>query len=51
LNFKILSLLILLCGCGVKGDPSIPREASVPSVLHNYEDIEINAPLEEAKQR
>jgi hypothetical protein len=51
LNFKIVLLLILLSGCGVKGDPTAPKSPSLPSLMGNYPDIETEKPLDEFSSR
>lgn len=51
LNFKILLLLILISGCGVKGDPVSPKSPSLPSLMDNYPDIETEKPLDEFSKR
>jgi hypothetical protein len=35
-------LFILICGCGVKGDPSVKKSEPRPSILQNYPEIKIN---------
>lgn len=47
LNFKLslLIFLLLISACGVKGDPSTPQGAVVPSLIENYPDIHIETPL------
>ncbi len=41
--------LIVLTACGVKGDPVAPKNEPTPSILENYPDIKVNAPLDETK--
>jgi hypothetical protein len=43
--------LLLVCACGVKGDPGIPKEPAFPSVLENYPDIDTDKKLDETKRR
>jgi hypothetical protein len=43
LNFNpLLILFVLICGCGVKGDPTPKKSELRPSILKNYPDIKIN---------
>ncbi len=44
-------LLLLVSSCGVKGDPSTPRDPAFPSLLENYPDIETDKKLDETKKR
>jgi hypothetical protein len=50
LNFKFICLLILITGCGVKGDPVAPRTPVTPSLLQNYPDIETDKPIDDVKK-
>jgi hypothetical protein len=49
LNFKYLLILILIAGCGVKGDPTSPKTPAVPSLLEQYPDISPDKPLNDIK--
>lgn len=44
-------LLILVAGCGVKGDPVSPKSPKLPSLMENYPDIETESPVDEFKKR
>jgi len=52
LNSKIVFLyLFLASACGVKGDPVSPKNATLPSVIENYPDINLAQPLQDNKQK
>lgn len=51
LNFKLILFLIVLCGCGVKGNPVAPKSSKLPSLLENYPDTKIDKPLDEFKKQ
>jgi predicted small lipoprotein YifL len=52
LNFNIfLLILFVLAGCGVKGDPTFPKDATLPSILEDYPDIKTETPLNETKKK
>ncbi|HXH75298.1 MAG TPA: hypothetical protein VNJ08_10055 [Bacteriovoracaceae bacterium] len=51
MNSKItLLLLLLISACGVKGDPSSPKNVVVPSLIENYPDVKTNQPLMDNKK-
>jgi hypothetical protein len=43
--------VLALAGCGVKGDPTPPGGAPLPSLLENYPDVETQKPLNEFEKR
>ena len=49
MNFSLVMALFLLISCGVKGDPTAPKNQNLPTVLENYEDINLDRPLDENK--
>jgi len=52
LNSKIVFLFLFLASaCGVKGDPVSPKNATLPSVIENYPDINLAQPLQDNKQK
>ncbi len=51
MNFKLILVCLMLSGCGVKGDPTGPQGAKIPSVLDNYEEISLEQPLNDAKKK
>jgi hypothetical protein len=46
-----LLALCFLTSCGVKGDPTFPKNKTLPSLLENYPDIKTEAPLNETKKK
>jgi len=48
LNFKIILFLLFISSCGVKGDPTSPTGQTIPSLLDNYKDIEVDESLNDA---
>lgn len=53
LNSKLtlFLLMMIVVGCGVKGDPKVPDNTPLPSLLENYPDIKVEKPLNETKKR
>jgi hypothetical protein len=49
LNFKFIILVFLLSACGIKGDPTSPKDQNLPSVLDNYPGIKTQQPLDDTK--
>lgn len=45
----LLALMILL-GCGVKGDPVPPENSTLPSLLNNYPDIKVEESLKDQEK-
>jgi hypothetical protein len=43
-------LIYLLLGCGVKGDPASPKTEKLPSLMDNYQDIQLDNSFDEAKK-
>ncbi|WPU65336.1 hypothetical protein [Peredibacter starrii] len=41
--------MLVLTGCGVKGDPTSPKDERLPSLMDNYPDINLQQPINETK--
>jgi len=38
-----------MTSCGVKGDPTFPKDETLPSLMKHYPDIKLEKPLDETK--
>ena len=52
MNSKLVFLIMLLVtGCGVKGDPTAPNTSPLPSLLENYPEVKTDKSIDEFAKR